>query len=279
MRIHLLSSAILLASLIGCSTDNEDTPFDWVNDGIKIEKGKVVAYFPKDSVSEPRMNEIVDSLNLGIESAISLIGEPQDWQVLSDKPVKYYFESGDFVSITDINGEIHIPLFRIKNYQAPWLHETMHALLRTKKGNWNELSRIKRFFSMPIWFTEGMAEYLAVKIEAVDSIKKFDLMRFGGYQKVDSSCSKALSLNPDLISHIGESGIPTKLLTDRKNYAAPFYTCSCSFVKFLSETYGLDKMLKANAEFQNEEATIESLTGKKMPILKEEWISNLNFKK
>lgn len=279
MRTHVLLATILVGSIIGCSTDNEETSFDWVKNGVKIERDNVIAYFPKDSVDERRMNEIVDSLNLGIDLALSYIGGPYDWQVFGNTPITYYFEPGNFVSVTDVRGDIYIPLFRITNYKAPWMHETMHALLRNKKGNWNELSRFKLFFSMPIWFTEGMAEYLAVKIEAAKSIKKFDLMRFGGYQKVDSSCYEAISLNSGLISHIGESGIPVKLMTDRKNYAPPFYTCSCSFVKFLAETYGLDKMLKANAEFQNEEATIELLTGKQMMTLREEWISYLNSKK
>lgn len=275
MKINFLLATLLYVSLIACSNDSEENSFDWENNGVKIERDNVIAYFPKDSLDEPRMNEIVDSLNLGIDSTLSYIGGPYDWQVFGNAPITYYFEPGNFVSVTDVHGDVYIPLFRITNYQAPWMHETMHALLRNKKGNWNESSKVKLFFSMPIWFTEGLAEYLAVKIEQVKSIKKFDLMKFGGYQKVDSSCYQEITLNSNLLSDIGESGIPTKLLTDRKEYAPPFYTCSCSFVKFLTETYGLDKMLKANSEFQNEQATIELLTGKKMPALKAEWISYL----
>lgn len=100
-------------------------------------------------------------------------------------------------------------------------------------------------------------------------------MGFGGYEKVDSSCYEAITLNPDLISYLGESGVPTKLVTDRKEFAPPFYTCSCSFAKFLTETYGLDRMLKANSEFQNEEETIKLVTGKELQTLREEWIAYL----
>ncbi|MEQ8424027.1 MAG: hypothetical protein RIA63_04905 [Cyclobacteriaceae bacterium] len=151
----------------------------------------------------------------------------------------------------------------------------MHALLRTKDGNWNELSRFTRYFSMPVWFTEGLAEYISVKIEVVDSIKKFDNMGFGGYFKVDSSCSEILIQNSNMISYIGEAGVPTKFITDRKVFAPQFYACSCSFTKYLVEKYGLDKMLKADAAFQNEQKTIELLTEKNLQTLKEDWIAYL----
>jgi hypothetical protein len=147
--------------------------------------------------------------------------------------------------------------------------------LRNKKGNWNEKSQLKSFFSMPIWFNEGLAEYLAVKVEAVDSIKKHDLMRFGGYQNVDAACSKAIAQDSDLISNIGESGVPIKLIRDRRNFAPPFYTCSCSFVKILAENYGLNTILKANAEFKNERETIEFLIRKDIQTLREEWLATL----
>lgn len=279
MKNYITWEMILLlafcALLSRCTNNDDGDSFDWQQNGVRIEKGKVIAFFPKDSLAESRMNEIVDSLNLGIDASIEFIGGPYEWQSFANKPVTYYFEPGNFVSVTDIHGDIYIPLFRIKNYKAPWMHETMHALLRNKKGNWNERSSVNNYFTMPIWFTEGMAEYLAVKIEAVDSIRKFDLMKFGGYKKVDSSCYQAIKINPSLTSHIGDAGIPTKLLTDRKEYAPPFYTCSCSFVKFLAENYGLDKMLAADAEFEKEEETIELLTEKKLTTLKEEWISYL----
>ncbi len=34
----------------------------------------------------------------------------------------------------------------------------------------------------------------------------------------------------------------------RHEYAPAFYNCSCSFTKYLAETYGLDKLLIAYSE-------------------------------
>ncbi len=263
-----------LMLLLACSNDTDES-FDWEKNGAKIEKGRVIAFFPKDSVSAARMNELVDSLNFGIEATLHYMGGPYGWQKFREKPITYYFEPGNFVSVTDVNGDIYTPLFRIHSNQSPWLHETMHALLRSEAGNWNERSKVDRYFSMPIWLTEGMAEYLAVKVAEERSIKKFDLMKLGGYQQVDASCNEALIADDGLLSSIGEPGIPTQLLTDRRAFAPPFYTCSCSFAKYLAETYGLDNMLKAISSFQKETETIEALTGKSMETLKAEWVANI----
>ncbi len=275
MKTTLFLFALLPSFLLSCSNDDEKA-FDWESNGLKIEKGKVIAYFPKDSLTDLRMNQIVDSIDLIITASLRFIDGPHNWQVFGDRPITYYFRPGRFISVTDVKGDIYIPLYRIKNYQAPVLHETMHALLRTKHGNWNELSQLRRYLSMPVWFTEGLAEYISVKIEVVDSIKKFDIMGFGGYYKVDSTCSEVLIQNRDLISYIGEAGIPTKFVTDRRVFAPQFYTCSCSFTKYLAETYGLGLMLEADSAFQSEEKTIEALSGKNMQTLKKEWVSYLN---
>lgn len=158
------------------------------------------------------------------------------------------------------------------------MHETMHVLLRSKKGNWNSVSKVVSYFTMPIWFTEGMPEYISSKIEKIDSVPKYDMMKSGGYDKVDSSCLKHLrsELGEEVLSHIGESGVPIKLFTgSRKTFAPPFYTCSCSFTKYLGETYGMEKMLAAISEFEDEENTIEKLTGKEIEVLKKDWLTQL----
>lgn len=262
------------ALLLACS-NGEDEEQQWIKSSVRIEKGNAVAYFPNDSVSEERMHEVVDSLNLGIAVAQKCIGGPHKWQVYYDKPVSYYFKPGRFVSVTDERGDIYIPINRVVNYTAPWMHETIHALLRNTKGNWNELPKVKRYFRMPLWFMEGMAEYLTLRLEATDSILSVDLMHSGGYYRVDKTCQGLLSQDEGLIEDIGVPGIPTRLMTDRANYAPQFYTCSCSFTRFLVDKFGLPNMIQAASEFQREEETIELFTGTTVSELRSEWISYL----
>ncbi|QHL86876.1 hypothetical protein GU926_05260 [Nibribacter ruber] len=171
-----------------------------------------------------------------------------------------------------------IPLWRITSGQAPVHHETMHVLLRTKEGNWNSVSKVVSFFTIPMWFTEGVAEYLAMKVSHDTKVPKLDLQKSGGYLKVDSTCSAALKteVGQYVVDYIGEEGAMLKLFTsDRKTYAPPFYNCSCSFTKYLGETYGTEVLLRSNAQFKDEQETLEQLTKKDLSTLKEEWLTNL----
>ena len=132
---------------------------------------------------------------------------------------------------------------------------------------------------MPMWFTEGMAEYLTMKISYNNQLPKVDLFKSGGYISVDSVCRSSLKKEngPYILKHIGETGIMVELFGKKRGeYAPTFYNCSCSFTKYLVETYGLDKMLKAVSEFKNEHKTIEKLTEKTMKELKKEWLIKIN---
>ena len=131
---------------------------------------------------------------------------------------------------------------------------------------------------MPKWFTEGMAEYVAMKISFDNQLPKIDIFNSGGLARVDSVCIENLKSKngSNILKHIGEPGILIKLHTKkRKEYAPTFYNCSCSFTKYLAEKYGLDILLIAYSEYKNEHKTIEELTGKKMKELKEEWLLEL----
>jgi hypothetical protein len=280
MKKHLAFIGLVLI-ITSCSGKKD---FERVNflktDGIVINRDRVIAYFPKDSIPENRMNEIVDTLNLGIMLANKFIGGPIDWQVFKDKKLTYYFSPGYFVSHTSESGEIFIPYWRVKESQSPWLHETMHILLRSEKGHWNPKSNPMNYFKMPMWFTEGMAEYLAMRISYDNQLPKVDLFDSGGYITVDSVCRSNLKKEngPYILKHVGETGIIAKLFGKKRGeYAPTFYNSSCSFTKYLVETYGLDKMLKAVSDYKNEHKTIERLTGKTMKELKKEWLIKIKL--
>ncbi len=274
---------ILLVAVIcfSCSSDkSEERRKYFKTNGIEINRGRVIAWFPKDSVSERRMNEIVDTINIGIAVADKFIGGPREWQLFNSKKLTYYFSPGPFFIANTANksGDIFIPFIRLKKNTIPWLHETMHILLRSNKGNWNNKSLVATYLYMPQWFIEGMAEYLAVKISYDNKIAKVDLFKSGGYLSVDSVCWRSLQRKngPDILSKIGVAGAPRELAGEKRAEFAPtFYNCSCSFTKHLVETYGLEKMLTAISEFEEEHEAIERLTQKSMDNLKEEWVNHL----
>lgn len=266
-----------LILLVSCS--NDETVNILKSEGVVIKRDKLIAYFPKNTISENRMNEIVDTINLGITLANQFIGGPYDWQSFKDKQVTFYFCEGDFKSTTSKEGDIFIPVWRAQSNQAPWLHESMHILLRSENGNWSPKSNPVNLFKMPMWLTEGMAEYLAMKISYDYQINKFDTFESGGLAKVDSISSVILKKEngPYVLKFIGNPGIMIKLFTKKRRFYAPaFYNCSCSFTKFLIEKYGFDKVFQAYTNYKKEIETIEEFTGKTMVELRDDWLSRIN---
>ncbi|MFC6998126.1 hypothetical protein [Rufibacter roseus] len=269
----------LCVLLLSCSGNaSEERITELASNGVKVENERVVAWFPEDSLSETRMKEITDTLQLVVSASENFLGK-HDWQEFNGEQINYYFNEGNFVASASPKGDVFIPLWRIQSGKAPLFHETMHVLLRSKKGNWSSESKVNSFFNIPIWFTEGMAEYMALKTAHETKLPNFDLQKGGGYLKVDSTCQAALQTEEGkyVLDYIGEEGAMLKLFTsDRKTYAPPFYNCSCSFTKYLAETYGKEKLLQSYSNFKDEIETIEKLTGKSMATLKAEWLKSID---
>lgn len=103
-----------------------------VEHGFQMKKGKVLAWFPKDSLSKRRMDEILDTLNIGIFAAEKFIGSPLSWQYRQkEEPYTFFFRIDSFVSHAH-GGYVCIPFWRIKEGKAPWLHEAIHEMLNNK---------------------------------------------------------------------------------------------------------------------------------------------------
>jgi hypothetical protein len=270
-------SIIIFLSVISCADDENIDALK--GEGIAINRERVIAYFPRNSISENRMNEIADTINMGITLADQYISGPHDWQVFKGKKLSFCFCEGSFISTTSKDGDILIPVWRIENNQSPWLHETMHILLRSINGNWSPKSNPVNLIKMPMWLTEGMAEYLATKISFEYQIPKYDVFGSGGYLKVDSVCNVSIRTKhgKQVLKYIGNPGIMIKLFTrKRREYAPVFYNCSCSFTKYLVENYGLENILNAYTKYKREIKTIEDITGKTIDELKEDWLAAIS---
>jgi hypothetical protein len=254
------------------------------NTGTKLTGKHVVVWFPKDSLSKKRMLEIVDTLNLGIEAAAKFINSPLPWQVHQlDSPYIFYFKPDSFVSHASLKGFLFIPFWRIKNGKAPWLHEVVHEMLNTKTGNWvhPNMPEEEADKLVPLWLTEGLADYISIKVSALNGLAVFDVFSNSSHINPDSLFLKDLKSERGdyIISHIGRKGVMPELFSNsRRLYAPTFYHGSCSFVKYIDDHYGLDVLLSAISSFGEEQETIEKLTGKSLELLRKMWLDDLNKK-
>jgi len=113
----LVIGLVLTASApaMGQLPDFSKVPNLWENDslnivylvqhGIPITKKKVICWFPADSMTSQRMNEIADTINAGVTSAEEFIHAPLPWQVHRfDEPYVFYFRPDSFISHASMAG-------------------------------------------------------------------------------------------------------------------------------------------------------------------------------
>ena len=251
-----------------------------INNGIKLNKGKVIAWFPKDSLSEDRMNGILDTLQMGITAAEKYIRAPRSWQVQQkESPYTYYFRTDRFISHASHAGFVSIPFWRIKNGKAPWLHEAIHEMLNTKARH-SVSEKEYAEYEPHVWLHEGLADYVAIQVSQQYDLPRFDPLANAIAGNVDSLCKTDLirERRAYILSFVGRKGIMPELFSpERMSYAPAFYHCSCSFVKYLIKQQGLEPLLNSISASPREHEALLKLIRPSIDVLKSTWMKELKL--
>jgi hypothetical protein len=254
-----------------------------IKNGIEVKRGKAICWFPKDSMSARRMNEIADTLNIGITGAEKFIrGSLPERLPLTGAAYTFYFRPDSFISHASMAGFVSIPFWRIKEGKAPWLHEALHEMLTAGEIKWFSKSITEEFFmkNMPLWLSEGLPTYITIKVSQQNNLPWFDVFSRSVNPNVDSVFWMEIQSEKSqyILSYIGAKGVMPELSSpDRQKYAPAFYHGSSSFVEFLANQYGLELLLDAISSFQKEHEVIETRTGKTIAALKTEWLKKLKI--
>ncbi|MFT4018473.1 MAG: hypothetical protein QM668_16025 [Agriterribacter sp.] len=255
-----------------------------IANGTSISGGKVIAWFPKDALSTEHMSKLLDTLNKAIAAAEHLINAPHTWQVhTKEMSYTFYFRADSFISHASGAGFVSIPFWRIQQGKAPWLHEVMHEMLNTKKGNWlsSTISEDIWLRNMPLWLSEGLPDYISLLVSQQQQLPLFDVFANTLIVDPDSICKNDLKGDKadSILTFIGTKGVMPQLLgKQRRLYAPAFYHCSCSFVKFLSEKIGLDALVASIAAYPEEMKTLEKKLSRPIDTLKKQWLINIKGK-
>jgi hypothetical protein len=192
--------------------------------------------------------------------------------------ITYYISEDTFVAHGSGLGAVFVPLARVKDGRAPYLHEAMHELLATP-GTREAVAaeRVARTKSRPLWLAEGLPDYVAQSAAERVGLTEGDVFDTGGLGGVDKTCAERLesSAGSGVLSFMGAPGRPDALFTTERPTVAPtFYACAFSFTKFivnrigLPATIGLIPLIPVNTVHEK----IEALTGKAMSDLRSEWL-------
>jgi hypothetical protein len=254
-----------------------------INNGVRFEKGKVIAWFPKDSLSKERISGILDTLNFGIDKAEKFIKAPYTWQVQQKSaPYTFYFRFDKIIPHASGGGFVSVYFRQIKSGKAPWLHEAIHEMLNTKAGDWLDSTKVTEeewATKMPLWLQEGLADYIAIEVSQIYHLNLYDLFTDSKQKNLDTLFKEEMKNDKitELLTHIGGTGTMKELFAEddksRKHYGGAFYHLSASFVKYLADKYGIKTLVESNAVFKNEMAELEKRMNSTLEKEKLLWIN------
>ncbi len=153
-----------------------------------------------------------------------------------------------------------LPLRRVKSREAPYLHETVHALLPSAHRS--------------TWLTEGLACYLESWV--AENVGGYDAHVFSDASDrgIHAAAREHLQTvrGRDVLPWVGVAGEPPRLFEDRTGVARPFYVLAHSFTKFLIERIGLAAVVDLTRERSPEDA-LARRTGRDAAAWREDWLS------
>jgi hypothetical protein len=166
------------------------------------------------------------------------------------------------VSISRTYGTtVLLPLERVRNRSAPYLHETAHALLPARDDR--------------VWLSEGLASYLESWVSENRSGYDAHVFTRAGDRGIHRAAQRYLSAAAGraVLPWVGGHGEPPEMEEDRAGVARPFYVLSQSFTKFLSDAAGLDVVVRTLVE--GDPQAIGRLTPRSVEQWRREWLRTL----
>jgi hypothetical protein len=239
-------------------------------DGFRLEGEHVILWCPA-SLARPDAEKLLERLNPGVAGLWRRVGT-HAWQAMPRGRITYYLSEDAFVAHASGRGAVFVPMARVRDGRAPFLHEATHELLAsTRMDRPSGGPRMLR----PLWLTEGMPDYIARLVAAdlgVTEVGPFDTPTIAG---ADAICAER-ARTPDgatMIPYIGTNERPDVLFTtDRSRFAPTFYTCSLSLVNYLAGQVGLNELIDLFAYGPTDmNARLEKLHGKTLAEWRAEW--------
>jgi hypothetical protein len=244
---------------------------DLMKNGVRLGADRITAWFAPEAMPPEDMKLLLDRMDRGLKALEAFLHAPRAWQSPRRDRVEYFFVSGPFfVPHVNLKGQVMIPLVRLRDGQAPILHETTHALLPLPQGR------------RPLaWLTEGVAEYVAKAVSADTGIREGDTFDNGEVHELDARCAAGLASaqGPRIVPFIGAPGNLSVLYAMEPAFLVrqTFYGCAASFTKFLVDKLGIERVVDLLPE-ADPHKKLEGLAGMKMAALRSSWAAKIGAK-
>ena len=285
-RVDVATCCVLLAvanshaqQRLNWSADDRKRVGSLVKGGSRIEGTHVILYFPP---SLPRVDAevLVKRLDPAVEGLWRQVGV-HDWQAVPKGKITYYLHDDAFVAHASGRSAVFVPMARVKDGRAPFLHEATHELLASKRSRMSAAVGSATPGRYPLWLTEGLADYVARVV--ANQLGIIEEGPFGPrtLSEADALCAER-ARTPDgarMLPFIGANAAPDVLFTtDRARFAPTFYSCSLSFTKHLADQIGPDALINLFALPPTDLVThLDGVAGHSLPVIVTEWRTRLGL--
>ncbi len=230
---------------------------DLMENGVAVETDRATLWF-EGGVLEPDDTAAFAKLaNQGILDIESYLGVSR----AGSRKLRFFISNEIDISHSTWRS-VYLPMSKVQNRTAPYLHETTHVLAPCE--------------DCPMWFSEGLASYVQSYVSEHSGGYDGGIFSRRGNRGIDQDARRWLASERGqaVVPFIGVPGEPPAINYDRSNVAAPFYVMAQSFVKFVMEHATMEK-LRGVFEAKDFDAELLSATGKSAADWKDQWLAEL----
>ncbi len=222
--------------------------------GVHRETGRTDVYFDAEGLTATEMSSFADLAEKGVENIENFLAI----SLPPDRKIRYYI-SRQFEISHSQGRSVYLPLQRVANQSAPYLHETTHVIAPCAE--------------CPMWFSEGLASFVQSYVS--EHMGGYDGIIFAhrGNRGIDRDSLRWLAdqRGQAVLPFVGTVDEPPEINEDRSNVAAPFYVMAQSLMKHMVENIDMEKLrgVMASTDFETD---LKRLTSKSSQEWKQSWL-------
>jgi len=281
-RAPALAGLLMAVGMLVALPATAQQPLNWAQDDGKrvatLEKdgyrldGEHVTLWCPPSLARADADLLLKRLDPGVDGLWRHVGT-HGWQAVPKGKITYYLSEDAFVAHASGRAAVFVPMARVRDGRAPYLHEATHELLAS--------TRTGGAGARPLWLTEGLPDYFARLVAAELGTTEAGPFDTPTIATADAICAER-ARTPDgaaMLPYVGGNGRPQVLFTtDRGRFAATFYTCSLSFVNYLADRVGLTTLVDLfGVEPVEAMARLDRLKGRRLADWRAEWLQRLKL--